>query len=97
MNTSGGVRLMAVLMLAGATVLPALAAPKVCDVRRYGAQGDGKTKDTAAVQKAIDACTAGKGGGIVQIPDGTFVIGPIQLKSNMTLQLAHAATLLRFA
>ena len=94
MNTSGGVRLVAALVLAAASVLPALASPKVCDVRQYGAKGDGKSKDTAFVQKAIDACTAGKGGGIVEVPDGTFVIGPILLKSNMTLRLEKAATLL---
>ena len=51
-------------------------------------------KDTAAVQKAIDDCTAGKGGGTVEVPEGTFVIAPISLKSNMTLHLAKGATLL---
>jgi polygalacturonase len=71
-----------------------MAKGKVCDVRSYGAKGDGKTKDTAAVQKAIDACTSGKGGGLVEVPDGTFVIAPIVLKSNMTLHLEKAATLL---
>jgi polygalacturonase len=74
--------------------VPASAAGKVCDVRRYGAKGDGKTKDTVAVQKAIDACTAGKGGGTAEVPDGTFVIGPILLKSNMALHLEKGATLL---
>jgi polygalacturonase len=93
MKMSGSVRLVAALIL-GVSVLPALAAPKVCDVRRYGAKGDGKTKDTVAIQKAIDACTAGKGGGVVEVPDGTFVIAPILLKSNMTLHLEKAATLL---
>jgi polygalacturonase len=93
MKMSSRVRLVAAVVL-GVSALPALAAPKVCDVRRYGAKGDGKTKDTVAVQKAIDACTAGKGGGVVEVPDGTFVIAPILLKSNMTLHLEKAATLL---
>ncbi len=74
--------------------LPVLAAGKVCDVKKYGAVGDGTTKDTVAVQKAIDDCTAGKGGGTVEVPAGTFVIAPILLKSNMTLHLQKGATLL---
>lgn len=72
----------------------ALAAGKVCDITHYGAKGDGVTKNTAAVQKAIDDCTAGQGGGTVEVPSGTFVIGPIMLKSNLTLHLAKDATLL---
>jgi len=94
MKSSSGVRVAAAVMLAAISVLPAMAAGKICDVRSYGAKGDGQTKDTVAVQKAIDACTAGKGGGTVEVPDGTFVIAPILLKSNMVLLLEHAATLL---
>jgi polygalacturonase len=93
----GGVRLMAavgVVGLMGMSTLQAVAAGKICNVRSYGAKGDGTSKDTVAVQKAIDACTAGKGGGTVEVPDGTFVIAPILLKSNMTLHLEKAATLL---
>jgi polygalacturonase len=71
-----------------------MAAGKVCNVKTYGAKGDGTTKDTAAVQKAIDDCTAGKGGGTVEVPAGTYVVAPISLKSNMTLHLAKDATLL---
>ncbi len=93
MKTSNRVQLLAAVVLL-ASALPAFAGPKVCEARKFGAKGDGKTKDTAAIQKAIDACTAGKGGGIVEVPDGTFVIGPILLKSNMTLHLEKAATLL---
>ena len=48
----------------------------------YGAVGDGKTLDTAAIQKAIDACAAG-GGGIVEVPSGTFLSGAFELKSDM--------------
>ena len=97
MRIAGGVRLLVAVsaaMLVGASAMPAMAAGKVCDVKTYGAKGDGTTKDTAAVQKAIDDCTAGKGGGTVEVPAGTFVIAPIALKSNMTLHLAKGAVLL---
>lgn len=96
MKIAVGVRLAAVgaVMLAGMASVPATAAGKVCDVKKYGAKGDGTTKDTDAVQKAIDECTAGTGGGTVEVPAGTYVIAPISLKSNMTLHLAKDATLL---
>ena len=34
----------------------AVSAATVCDVRSFGAVGDGRTKDTAAIQQALDAC-----------------------------------------
>jgi len=74
--------------------IPAIAAGKVCDVKKAGATGDGKTKDTAAVQKAIDECAAAKGGGTVEVPAGTYLLAPILLKTNVTLHLAKDATLL---
>lgn len=73
--------------------LPAFAAGKVCDVKKYGAKGDGATKDTTAIQKAIDDCT-GQGGGTVELSGGTFVSGPIVLKDNITLDIAAGAKLL---
>jgi polygalacturonase len=68
-------------------------AATTCDVRAYGAKGDGTTKDTAAIQKAIDACSA-KGGGKVLLTAGTYVSAPILIKSNVTLHLDKGATLL---
>ena len=97
MRIVGRVRLIVALgagLVVSMCALPVLAAGKVCDVKKYGAKGDGTTKDTVAVQKAIDDCTAGKGGGTVEVPAGTFVIAPISLKSNMTLHLAKDAKLL---
>ena len=71
----------------------ALRAQTTCDPRAYGAKGDGTTKDTAAIQKAIDVC-ADKGGGTVELSAGTYVSAPILLKSNINLHLAKGATLL---
>ena len=71
----------------------ALNGARTYNVRDHGAKGDGKTLDTAALQAAIDACNR-DGGGTVLVPAGTFHIGTIELKSNVTLHLAAAATLL---
>jgi hypothetical protein len=63
------------------------------NIRDFGAKGDGATLDTAALQAAIDACTK-DGGGTVLVPAGKFVIGATELKSNVTLHIASAGTLL---
>ena len=69
------------------------AGTRTYNIRDFGAKGDGKTLDTAALQAAIDACTR-DGGGTVLVPSGTFVIGTTELKSNVTLHLAASAILL---
>jgi len=66
---------------------------KVYNVREFGAKGDGKTLDTAAVQAAIDACTRDRGGTVL-VPAGDFVVGTLELKSNVTLHLAAQGRLL---
>jgi polygalacturonase len=60
---------------------------------QYGAIGDGITKNTAAFQKAIEACHK-NGGGRVVVPKGTFLTGAIYLKSNVHLYLADSAKIL---
>jgi hypothetical protein len=70
-----------------------LSGAEVYNIRDFGALGDGKTLDTAAVQAAIDACHK-EGGGVVLIPAGEFIVGTLELKSNVTLHLAAAGKLL---
>src|ERR1022692_3705045 len=62
------------------------------DVRTFGATGDGKTIDTAAINKTIDAAVAA-GGGTVLFPAGNYLSYSIHLKSNVTLQLESGATI----
>ena len=59
----------------------------VFDVRDFGAIGDGKTNNAAAIAKAVDAAHA-NGGGVVRIEAGDYVSGTIALKSNVTLYVA---------
>lgn len=90
-----------ILAAAGAAADPAKRAPsndsdlgaRVYNIRDFGAKGDGSTLDTAAVQAAIDACTKDQGGTVL-VPAGVFVIGTVELKSNVTLRLAASAKLL---
>lgn len=77
-------------------VFLALAATSVgadFNVRAFGAVGDGATKDTAAVQRALDAC-AQAGGGRVTVPMGTYLIGSVYLGNRTELHLQKGATLL---
>ena len=75
------------------TSTSALTPSAACNPRAYGAKGDGVSKDTAAIQAAIDACEQ-QGGGTVRLIAGTYLSAPIVLKSNITLQLDKGATLL---
>lgn len=68
-------------------------AQSVYDVRAFGARGDGKTLDTAAINKAIEAAAAA-GGGTINFPAGTYLSVSIRLRSNITLQLNQGATIL---
>ena len=87
-----------VLALFAAMTSPAWAisggAAKVCDVRDFGARGDGLTLDTDSIQRAIDACAGSPGRSVVRLGDrGVFLSGPIQLKAHSRLDIESGSSL----
>lgn len=66
---------------------------EVYNIKDFGAVGDGKTLNTASIQKTVDYC-AKAGGGMVYVPPGEFVTGPIFLRSNINFYISQGATLL---
>lgn len=66
---------------------------RVFNIREHGALGDGTVDDTAAVQQAIDRCSA-EGGGRVLCPPGTYRIRPLVLRSGVDLHLERGCVLL---
>ena len=68
--------------------------PKVSlNVRDFGATGDGTTKDTGAIQQAIDRCSV-LGGGEIIVPAGTYLTGAIALRGRTLLRLDKEATIM---
>ncbi|HZL26465.1 MAG TPA: glycoside hydrolase family 28 protein [Acidobacteriaceae bacterium] len=68
-------------------------AEAIYNVRTYGATGDGKTVDTPAINRAIEAVAAA-GGGTLVFPAGTYLCFTIRLKSNVDLYLSRGCTVL---
>jgi len=60
------------------------------DVRAFGAIGNGRADDTAALQAAICSCPRG---GRVLVTPGNYQTGPLFLRSHMTLEIQKGATL----
>lgn len=61
-------------------------------ITRQGARPDGQTLNTKAINEAI-ALQSKKGGGVVLVPAGFWLTGPITLQSNVNLHLAKGALL----
>jgi polygalacturonase len=56
----------------------------------FGAVGDGLTKNTEAIARAIDDVSS-KGGGRVIIPQGIWLTGPLIMKSNVNIHTEQGA------
>src|SRR6202000_2445669 len=78
--------------LAQSTSGPA-SAEAIFNVRTFGATGDGKTVDSPAINKAIEAVAAA-GGGTLVFPAGTYMCFSIHLKSHVDLWLDRGCTIL---
>lgn len=61
------------------------------NVKEFGAKGDGITDDTLFLQCAINACPKN---GRVLVPEGTYKVTTLFLKSDLILELAKGAVLL---
>jgi len=90
MHTRTVVPILSLLFVAVTTIT---AGTTTVNVRDYGAAGDATTKDTAALQRAIDDCSR-QGGGTVYLPSGCYLSGSLHLKSHVALFLDHGAQLL---
>jgi polygalacturonase len=82
----------AYLVMATASGQAVPEAARAFDVRSFGARGDGRTLDSAAINKAIDAAAAA-GGGTVFFSAGNYLSVSIRLKSNIALYLDQGATI----
>src|SRR5580658_7997444 len=65
---------------------------KTYNVKDFGATGEGKGNDTAAIDKAIEKCS-GDGGGTVFFPAGKYLAASVHLKSNIKMVLDKDAVI----
>jgi polygalacturonase len=71
----------------------AIAQKRIYNIMAFGANADGQTNNTIAIQKAIDEA-GNRGGGIVLVPHGKFITGVLHLQSAIELHLSEGAELL---
>src|SRR5690606_11708655 len=63
------------------------------NITAFGAKGDGQHLNTEPINEAIIACSQ-KGGGVVLVPAGLWLTGPIEMKSNVNLHISREAVVL---
>jgi polygalacturonase len=62
------------------------------DITAFGAKSDGKTLNTQSINNAIKTCST-KGGGVVRVPGGLWITGPVVLQNNVNLFISGTAIL----
>ena len=82
----------AALLLTGCRTGPFASHPQLFNVVAYGAVDSTNVSSTAAFRRAIADCQ-NAGGGIVEIPAGHYLVGPIDMVNNMTLQIDNGAVM----
>ena len=82
------------LTIASLLIVILAMAQKTFLATELGIVGDGKTMNTQAIQKAVDKLTAMKKGGTIVFPEGRYLTGTIEMKSNVHLVLHRGAVLL---
>ena len=77
------------------TTLPVVTSPKfkkdTLSIKKFGAIADGSFLNTKAINDAIVTLNK-KGGGVVLVPSGLWLTGPVALKNNINLHLAVAVS-----
>ena len=63
------------------------------NITQYGAKADGQTLNTGSINTAIKDCSS-KGGGVVLVPGGVWLTGPVVMQNNVNLHVSTNAILL---
>ncbi len=87
-------KLLALTLFCALAATSAHAEQKIFFANDYGAKGDGTTLNTVAIQKAIDAAAAYKGGSTISLKPGTYLTGSLFLKTGTTLEVPEGVTLI---
>jgi DNA sulfur modification protein DndE len=66
--------------------------PRTLNIKDFGAKADGVFLNSKAINEAITACSKA-GGGMVIVPQGLWLTGPIVLQNNVNLHLEKNALL----
>jgi len=75
------------------TIVPPTFKDTIYNIMDFGAVSDSVTLNSNAFKKAIQKCSE-NGGGIVLVPSGVFLSGPIHLMNNVNLHLEEGAEIL---